>query len=74
MNSKDFLIGRKEGNFLKSELGIIIKHWIKYWIYSKKQQEKEIRVNEMRFALDIFRQYLVKQNKRYGLIEFNEDI
>ena len=30
MNSNDFMIGRKEGNFLKSELGIIIKHWIKY--------------------------------------------
>ena len=72
MNSKDFLIGRKEGNFLKSELGIIIKHWIKYWIYSKKQQEKEVRVNEMRLALDKFRQYIVNQNKRYGLIEFNE--
>ena len=74
MDSNEFLVGRKEGNFLKSELGIIIKHWIKYWIYSKKQQEREVRINELRLALDKFMQYLVKQNKRYGLIEFNEDI
>ena len=74
MDSNEFLVGRKEGNFLISELGIIIKHWIKYWIYSKKQQEREVRLNEMRLALDKFRQYLVKQNKRYGYIEFNEEI
>ena len=74
MDSNEFLVGRKEGNFLKSELGIIIKHWIKYWIYSKKQQEREVRINEMRLALDKFRQYLVKQNKRSGYIEFNEEI
>ena len=74
MNSNDFLVGRKESNFLKNELGIIIKHWIKYWIYSKKQQETELRVNEMRLALDKFRQYLVNQNKRYGLVEFNEEL
>ena len=57
MKSNDFMIGRKEGNSLKSEPGILIKHWIKYWIYSKKQQEREVRVNEMRLALDKFRQY-----------------
>ena len=36
MSNNDFMVGRKEGNFLKSELGIIIKHWLKYWIYNKK--------------------------------------
>ena len=56
MDSNEFLVGRKAGNFLKSELGIIIKHWIKYWIYSKKQQEREVHVNEMRLALDKFMQ------------------
>ena len=34
MSNNDFMVGRKEGNFLKSELGIIIKHWLKYWIYN----------------------------------------
>ena len=34
----------------------------------------EVFVNEMRIALDKFSQYLVKQNKRYGLIEFNEEL
>ena len=61
MDSNEFLVGRKEGNFLKSELGIIIKHWIKYWIYGRKLQEREIRINEMRLAFDKFRQYIVKQ-------------
>ena len=74
MDSNEFLVGRKECNFLKSELGIIIKHWIKYWIYGRKLQEREIRINEMRLAFNKFRQYIVKQNKRYGLIDFNEDI
>ena len=74
MVSNEFLIGKKECNFLKSELGIIIKHWIKYWIYGRKLQEREIRINEMRLAFNKFRQYIVKQNKRYGLIDFNEEI
>ena len=72
MSNNDFMVGRKEGNFLKSELGIIIKHWLKYWIYNKKLQEREVRLNEMRLAVYKFRQYLVNQNKRYGAIDFNE--
>ena len=50
----------------------IIKHWIKYWIYNKKIQEREVRLNEMRIAFDKFRQYLVNQNKSYGPTDFNE--
>ena len=72
MNNNDFMVGRKEGNYLKSKFGIIIKHWIKYWIYNKKIQEREVRLNEMRIAFDKFRQYLVNQNKRYGPTDFNE--
>ena len=72
MDSNEFMIGRKEGNFYKDELGIIVKHWIKYWIYNKKVQEREVRLNEMRNGFGKFRQYVVNQNKKYRGIEFSE--
>ena len=72
MDINEFMIGRKEGNFLKNEFGIIIKRWIKYWIYNKKVQEREVRLGEMRNSLGKFKQYLVNQNKKYRGIEFNE--
>ena len=72
MDINEFMIGRKEGNFLKNEFGIIIKRWIKYWIYNKKVQEREVRLDEMRNSLGKFKQYLVNQNKKYRGIEFNE--
>ena len=72
MDSNEFMIGRKEGNLYKDELGIIIKHWIKYWIYNKKIQEREVRLYEMRNAFEKFRQNVIHLNKRYRGIEFNE--
>ena len=48
MDINEFMIGRKEGNFLTNEFGIIIKQWIKYWIYNKKVQEREVCLGEMR--------------------------
>ena len=72
MDSNEFLIGRMEGNYYRNELGIIIKHWIKYWIYNKKCQERAVRVNEMRNGLDKFRQYVSNQYKKYRGIEFTD--
>ena len=72
MDSNEFLIGKNEGNNFKNEFGIIIKHWIKYWIYNKKVQERAPRITEMRNNFEKFRQYVLKQNKKYRGIEFNE--
>ena len=72
MDSNEFLIGRMEGNYYRNELGIIIKHWIKYWIYNKKVQERVVRINEMRNGFEKFRQYVSSQYKKYRGIEFNE--
>ena len=56
----------------KDELGIIVKHWIKYWIYSKKVQAREIRLNELRCGFEKFMQYVANHNKKYRGIEFND--
>ena len=72
MYSNDFMIGRREGNVYKDELGIIVKHWIKYWIYSRKVEEREIRLNELRCGLEKFMQYVVNHGKKYRGIEFND--
>ena len=72
MDSNEFLIGRNEGNHYKNELGIIIKHWIKYWIYNKKVQDRVPRLAEMRNGFEKFRQYVSNQNKKYRGIEFIE--
>ena len=72
MYSNDFMLGRREGNVLKDELGIIIKHWIKYWIYSRKVEERVIRLNELRCGLEKFMQYVVNNVKKYRGIAFNE--
>ena len=63
-------IGRKEGNHYKTELGIIIKHWIIYWIYNKKVQDRVVRLTEMRNGFEKFRQYVLNQNIKYRGIEF----
>ena len=72
MDSNEFLIGKNEGNHFKNEFGIIIKHWIKYWIYNKKVQDRVPRLAEMRNSFEKFRQYVSNQNKKYRGIEFNE--
>ena len=72
MYSNEFMIGRREGNVLKDELGIIIKHWIKYWIYSRKVEGRVIRLIELRNGLDKFMQYVVNNVKKYRGIAFNE--
>ena len=72
MDSNEFLIGRREGNHYKNELGIILKHWIKYWIYSRKVQERVIRLNEMRRGFEKFRRYVLNHYRKYRDIEFNE--
>ena len=72
MDSNEFLIGRREGNHYKNELGIIIKHWIKYWIYNKKVQERVVRINEMRNGFEKLRQNVSNQYRKYREIEFIE--
>ena len=72
MYNNDFMIGRREGNVLKDELGIIIKHWIKYWIYSRKVEGRLIRLIELRNGLEKFMQYVVNNVKKYRGIAFNE--
>ena len=62
---------------MKKSRAIVFDIWLstfRIWWYknNKKLQEREVRLNEMRLAMDKFRQYLVNQNKRYGAIDFNE--
>ena len=74
MGKNDFMIEREEGSWLKNEWGIIIKHWIKYWIYGKKMQNKMPNINDMREGIQNFIQGMGKQTRKYSRINFGENL
>ena len=61
-------------NMLKNEWSIIIKHWIKYWIYGKKMQNKMPNINDMREGIQNFIQGMGKQTRKYSRINFGENL
>ena len=53
VNPGEYLIGSMASSLNKTELGCIILHWSKYWIYGRKMDKRMIVMREFEIELSI---------------------
>ena len=67
-NAADYLVGSLAGSWNKTELGCIILHWSKYWIYGRKIEKRLIVMREFEIELTIMVRKLQRIRKYRDII------
>ena len=67
-NAAEYLIGSMAGSLNKTELGCILLHWSKYWIYGRKTDKRLIVMREFEIELTIMVRKLQRIRKYRDII------
>ena len=67
-NAAEYLIGSMAGSWNKTELGCILLHWSKYWIYGRKTDKRLIVMRELEIELIIMVRKLQRIRKYQDII------
>ena len=67
-NAAEYLVGSLAGSWNKTELGCIILHWSKYWIYGRKIEKRLIVMREFEIELTIMVRKLQRIRKYRDII------
>ena len=67
-NAAEYLVGSMAGSWNKTELGCIILHWTKYWIYCRKCEKRALIIREFEIELSIMLRKLQRIRKYRDII------